>query len=293
MEAYEILYNQALVGDFIVEPMYSAISIMANYFGFGFKGVIWFYAISTIAIKIYFLRNYAKLKWHQILIYLLLYSISFMLLYEVSQLRSSLMLALLAFIFVSPIIWHKISVWILSILTHASAVIALPLIFSRSKIYFILFIPLFLLIISLNYFDLYNFILERTLNKFNDTVSNPFLYLLHPFFISVVIFIFALSRVSKVYFQNFNCYGIIYVMILICTLYIFLLIGGSRTSSFRIMEIGLYFTNLLSFIFYFKMPRNHSIAFGFTFIFSYISFFTYTFVLAVDPVVNWKEINLL
>lgn len=290
MDAYQELFDSALNGDHFVEPLFGLFSLAAGTVGAGFRGVLWIYAIVSIGVKLVFLRLGAGLAWKFIFGFLIIYVSTFMWLYDVSQLRASVMLTLIPFLFLSRKGSTYSIVGFAGIFSHYSgAVAAVQRLIRMRGLWRIISIPVAISFVAINSGQLSQYAVELVLDKYAGTVDNPTMYFAHPYFLSQALFLWR-NRASKD-----NEYGVIamasvwWTVLALCSLFVMLLLLGSRTAAFRFLEMGLYLSFLFSYVMYAK-NRSDKFSAGVC-LFLASSFMLFNFILAEIPIVNIDILN--
>jgi len=290
MDAYREIFDSALTGSYSVEPLFAVFSLMAEGLGTGFRGVLWIYAIASISLKILFLRSAVEFKWLHIFCFLLIYAFSFMWLYDVSQLRASLMLTLIPFLFSARKSRLHATLGFAGVLSHYSGMVALGQRMIRLPgIARLVLIPLAILLVAMNLGQLNQLVVELVLDKYAGTVESPIIYLVHPYFFSQVLFLWCYHKSGNEEFGLIAMKNVWWTVLALCALFLILLLMGSRTAAFRFLEIGLYLGFLFSFIAYVKSGfARYS---GIVCLSLLASFVLFNFILPEVPIIDVKVLN--
>lgn len=290
MDAYREIFDSALTGSYSVEPLFSLFSIMAGGLDAGFRGVLWIYAIASISIKILFFRRVVDLKWAYIFCFLLIYASSFMWLYDVSQLRASLMLTLIPFLFSARKIRTYTMLGFAGVLSHYSGMVAIGQRLVRLPgIARLVLIPSAVLLLAMNLGQLNQLAVELVLDKYAGTVESPIVYLAHPYFSSQVLFLWCFRKASNEEFGLIAMKNVWWTVLALCALFLILLLMGSRTAAFRFLEIGLYLGFLFSFVAYVKSGFTKRS--GIVCLFLVASFILFNFILPEVPIIDVEVLN--
>jgi len=290
MDAYREIFESALSGNYSVEPLFGLFSLMAGGVGAGFRGILWIYAIASIGVKILFFRRVVEFKWSYIFCFLLIYASSFMWLYDVSQLRASLMLTLIPFLFGARKSRTHTALGFAAVLSHYSGAVAIGQRLMRIPgIARLVLIPLAILLVVANSGQLNQLAIELVLDKYAGAVESPIVYLVHPYFASQVLFLWCYRKSGNEEFGLIAMKNVWWTVMALCGLFLILLLMGSRTAAFRFLEIGLYLSFLFSFVVYVKsgfVRRSGVVCF-----FLLVSFVLFNFILPEVPIIDVEVLN--
>lgn len=301
LDVYGLIYKSIVYGDgFGIEISFVLISKIMYFFSFGFRGVVLTYALLSISIKFYSLRQCFKFKYKEVLFFLTLYLACFYPLHDLAQMRTALMLSLgLVFFSVSkpP---AKIFLSLLIFLAHSSgfviiAAYCLCQLFGRNKnsilmlllgmiaggvVFYLLAADFF--IAYLKDSEMVGYVLAT------EGAENTYNYLLSPkLFIVVLTAVFSGVTLPAVFNDRVQIVEILWLSWFIVFIYCLLVLIGIPAAGFRFLEIGMFFSFVLCFFMLRCLKRK---AFPVILLFSLVTIFIYTgFVAAERPLVDFSK----
>jgi len=288
VEEYKNIYQNIEYFEYSIEPFFYYLGLFGNTFGLDFRFILIIYAILSILLKEYGVYIYTK-NLSYTTFFVIFYAGTFLWLYDVSQLRASILLGIIPFYFYCKSKLVKILIITFAILNHYSGFLLIPLvlfdIYKKNKITFVL--TSVIIFIFLYIYNIYEVVMLLLISRYGEGGANnsAYIYFLHPKILIPLTFTLylLLKNEENLPIDNKLLANISFFLLVTNFVAIFFIITGSNIVGFRFAEIGFYITFYFSYILY---VNSHKYIYALFFISVILSFILTTFIFNIEPIIH-------